>query len=78
MLCKHVLLVTVTFIMCELDQQIPIKYCIKFNHSFTETIRKNKKAFGGYSTSDTQLYYGTNALKMTGNLINVIDALEVR
>ena len=55
-LSDHVCCVAVTYKMTEqVDQRICIKFCIKLEHSSTETIRVIHKAFGKHATSAMQI-----------------------
>ena len=52
-MCELVLSLTVVLIRCEqIDHQILIKFCLKFEHSSEETINKINKVLGEGSGAD--------------------------
>ena len=63
-LSEHVYCVAVIFKMTEwVEQQICIKFCVKVEHSSTETIWMTQKAFGNDATSATQIKVWHKCLK---------------
>ena len=60
-LSEHVYCVTVTFKMTEqVEKRLCIKFCIKLEHSSTETIQMIQKT-AGMGTGDWQLHHATDA-----------------
>ena len=63
-LSEHVYCVTVTFKMTEqVEKRLCSKFCIKLEHSSTETIQMIQKT-AGMGTGDWQLHHATDASRL--------------
>ena len=63
---EHVYCVVIAFKMTEwVEQRIHIKFCIKPEHSSTETIQMIQKAFKGITRVQRKYTCGTNASSKT-------------
>ena len=72
---EHVYCVGITLKMTEqVEQQICIKFCIKLEHSSTETIWLIQKAFRDDAMSESQIK--ANASEMVENLLKLVHILE--
>ena len=76
-LSEHVYCVAITFKMTEqVEQQICIKFCIKLEHSSTETIWRNPKAFGGDAMRAAQIKVWHKCFKDGQESLKVVHILE--